>query len=267
MKLAKVTLVLIAICSTGVFAQAQGIVFVQKETVNGQPATNQIQMDKNHIRAESNAAGNPMAFIFDGQKQTAMMVDMSKKTYTEITKADADRLRQQADSALSQVQSQLANLPPEQRQIVEQMMRGRGGLPGANAAAAQKVQYRAAGSDKVGQWACTKYEGYVGAQKTEEVCTVDPKEFGLTPEDFEVARQLAEFVKAMSPAAADRIVFNGTVQEHGFAGFPVRHTSYRNGAVQSVSEIVEFHKQSIPASTFDAPAGFSKQALPQGARR
>jgi hypothetical protein len=267
MKRAIVTLLSIAICSTAVFAQAQGVVFVQKETTNGQSVTNQVQMDKTHIRAESSAAGNPMAFIFDGQNQTALMVDMNKKTYTEITKADADRLRQQADSAMSQVQSQLANLPPEQRKIVEQMMRGRGGLPGANAAPAPKVQYRAAGSDKVGQWACTKYEGYVGAQKTEEVCTVDPKEFGLAPGDFDVARQLAEFVKAMSPAAADRIMFNGTVQEQGFAGIPVRHTSYRNGAVQSVSEIVEFHNQAIPASTFDAPAGFRKEALPQGARR
>ena len=271
MKLLNVTLLSIAICTSAGYAQAQGVVFVQKETVNGQTETNQIQMDKSHMRAESHASGNPMAFIFDGQKQTALMVDMNKKTYTEITKADADRMRQQLDAATAQMQSQLANLPPEQRAIVEQMMRGRGGAPGgargANAAPAAKVQYRPAGSDKVGQWACTKYEGYTGEQKTDEVCTVDPKDFGLNPGDFDVAQQLADFMKAMMPGAAAGLMVNGKVQDQGFAGIPVRHTTYRNGAVATVSELTELRHESIPASAFDPPAGFSKQALPTGQRR
>jgi hypothetical protein len=268
MRFANVVALTLAVTSLAVCAEAQGILFVQKETVNGQSFTNQVQLDKSHMRAESRAGGNPTAFIFDGQKQTALIVDMTKKTYTEINKADADRLRQQASSAMSQMQAQLSNLPPEQRQIVEQMMRGRGGLPGAPAApAVAKVQYRPAGSGKAGQWSCTKYEGFTGQEKTDEICTVDPKEFGLMPSDFDVARQLADFVKSMSPGAADRMVFNGTVQDQGYAGIPVMHTSYRNGAVQSVSEIVEFRHESFPASTFDPPAGFTKEALPTGGRR
>jgi len=252
------------ISAGAVCAQAQGVVFVQKETVKGQPSTNQIQLDKNHIRAESHDNGTTQVFLFDATKQTALIIDMNKKSYTEITKADAERLRQQMDSAMGQMQAQLANLPPEQRQIVEQMMRARGGLPGANAQQAPKIQYRAAGSDKVGQWTCTKYEGFVGQQKTAEVCTVDPKEFGLTATDLDVARQLADFLKAMAPGASDRMFLNGTVQDQGFAGIPIRHTSYSNGAVESVSELVEFRKEAIPASTFDAPAGFRKEALPTG---
>src|SRR5690242_3773002 len=193
MKSLSVTLLSIMISAGAVCAQAQGVVFVEKETAHGQTGTNQIQLDKNHMRAESHDNGSSRAFIFDGTKQMAYMIDLTKKTYTEINKADLDRLRGQMDSAMSQMQAQLANLPPEQRQIVEQMMRGRGGLPGANSPQAPKIQYRASGSDKVGQWTCTKYEGYVGQQKTAEVCAVDPKEFGLTAGDFDVAKQLADF--------------------------------------------------------------------------
>jgi hypothetical protein len=267
MKVLNVTLLSIAICSSAGYAQAQGLVFVQKETVNGQSLTSQIQMDKNHIRAESQAGGSPMAFIFDGQKQVAIMIDVNKKSYREMTKADADRMKQQMDSAMSQMQAQMANLPPEQRAIVEQMMRGRGGLPGgpgASAPQAPKVQYRPAGSDKVGQWACSKYEGYTGTEKTSEICTVDPKDFGLAPGDFDVAKQLADFMKSMMPGAADQMMLNGTVQDQGFSGIPVRRTSYRNGAVSSVSEITELRHESIPASAFDAPAGFTKESFPTG---
>ena len=269
MRVVNIILLSATIMSSAAAAHAQGVLFVQKETANGQSSTNQIQMDKTHIRAESQSSGNPVVFIFDGTKQVALMVDMNKKTYTELTKSDAERVGQQANAAMAQAQAQIANLPPEQRAIVEQMMRGRGGLPGGapQAQPAAKVQYRPAGSDKVGQWTCTKYEGYTGAQKTEEVCTVDPMVFGLTPADFDVARQLAQFMKSMAPQAADRMMMNGSVQEQGYAGIPVKRTSYRNGAVESVSEIQEFRRESFPAATFDAPAGFTKQSLPTGGRR
>ena len=243
-------------------AQAQGILFVQKETQNGQSSTNQIQMDKTHMRAESHASGESMAFIFDGSKQIASMVNLNKKTYMEMTKADLEQTKKQLDSVMAQMQEQLKNLPPEQRQIVEQMMRGRGGLPGGPPAAAPKVQYRAAGSDKAGQWTCAKYEGYVGQQKTSEVCTVDPKEFGLSAADFDVARQFGDFMKTLMPTASGEMFVNGTPDDQGFSGIPVRQTSFQNGKVQSVREITEFRRETVPASAFEVPAGFRKEAAP-----
>ncbi len=145
-------------------------------------------------------------------------------------------------------------------------MQGRGGFPGLSMAQAPKPEYRAAGSDKVGQWACMKYEAYVGQQKTAEICTVDPKEFGLTAADFDVARQFAEFMKSLMPEGADRLLVNGTPDAQGFSGIPVRRISFRNGAVESTSEMTEFRREAFPASTFDVPAGFRKEAMP-GARR
>jgi len=53
MKSLSVTLLSIMISAGAVCAQAQGVVFVEKETAHGQTGTNQIQLDKNHMRAES----------------------------------------------------------------------------------------------------------------------------------------------------------------------------------------------------------------------
>jgi hypothetical protein len=246
-------------------AQGQGILFVQKETRGGQTTNTQIQMDKDHIRVESRASGDESAFVFDTQKQTARMINITKKTYTEMTKSDLDQMQNQTNSAMAQMQEQMRGLPPDQRALMEQMMRGRG-LPGA-APAAPKVEYRQTGSDKVGQWTCTKYEGTVGGQKTTEVCTVDPKEFGMAAADFEAARQLSQFMKSMLPNSTESVFVNGTAQDQGFSGVPVRRTSFRNGAVESVTEITETRRQAFPATTFDAPAGFRKEAMPGGARR
>jgi Domain of unknown function (DUF4412) len=261
--------VLGALCCIAMPAQGQGILFVQKETRGSQTETSQIQMDKDHIRVESRSSGEETAFVFDGPKQTARMINITKKTYMEMTKADLDQMRGQVDAAMAQMQEQLRNLPPEQRAMVEQMMRGRG-LPNAGpanaASAAPKATYRQTGSDKVANWACNKYEGSVNGQKTTEVCTVDPKEFGLTPADFEAARQLAEFMKSMLPQMPDSAFVNGTTQAEGFSGVPVRRTSFRNGTVDSVTEITEARRQAFPAATFEVPAGFRKESMP-GARR
>jgi hypothetical protein len=244
--------------------QAQGVLFVQKETRGNQSSTNRIQMDKDHIRVESRSSGDEMAFVFDGPTQTARMINITRKSYTELTKADMERVRTQMEGAMAQMQQQLQNMPPEQRAMVEQMMRGRG-MPGM-AAAAPKVEYKQAGSGKVGEWACATYEGTVNGQKTTEVCTVDPKQFGLTAVDFEAARQLSEFFRTMFPQGADQVFVNGTIQEQGFSGVPVRQTSFANGNVLSVTELTEFRRETFPASTFETPAGFRKEAMPGGRR-
>jgi len=253
-----------ALTLTAMPLKAQGVIFVQKETRGNQSTTSRVQMDKDHIRSESRSSGDESAFVFDGPKQTARMISMTKKTYMELTKADVEQLRKQMDGAMAQMQQQLQNVPAAQRAMVEQMMRGRG-MPGM-AAATPKVEYKQTGSDKVGPWTCTKYEGYVGGQKTTEVCTVDPKEFGLSATDFVAAAQLAEFMKTMMPEAADRMFVNGTAKDQGYEGVPVRRTSFQNGAVESMTETAEFRREALPPSTFETPAGFRKEAMP-GARQ
>jgi hypothetical protein len=52
-----------------------------------------------------------------------------------------------------------------------------------------------------------------------------------------------------------------------FPAFRCEEASFRNGALESVTEITEVRKQAFPASTFEAPAGFRKEAMPGGERR
>jgi electron transfer flavoprotein alpha subunit len=83
-----------------------------------------------------------------------------------------------------------------------------------------------------------------------------------TWEALAAAQQLAEFMKSLVPAAADKMFVNGTVQSQGFAGVPVRRITFRNGAVESTTETTEFKRESLPASLFDPPAGYRKETMP-----
>ena len=251
---------------TGTAQAADGLLIVQKTTSGGAPQTNQIQIENKRMRAESTGpTGGKQVVMFDGAREVLTMVDPDKKTYTELTKADVDRVAAQMAgaapqmaAAMAQMQEQLKNMPPEQRAQVEAMMKGRmggAGMPGA--AAAPKTQYRRAGTATVGKWTCDKYDGFEGGQKTSEVCTVDPKALGFAASDFEVTKQLVAFFKRLMPQMANQMFSIGTPEEQGFSGVPVRQMITVGGR-QITTEISEVTRQTFPDSVFQVPAGFQK---------
>src|SRR5262249_20550655 len=105
--------------------------------------------------------------------------------------------------------------PGDKRAAVEQMMRGRGGgLLGASQQPA-KTQFRKTGSDKVGQWACTTYDGFRGQEKLASVWLLIRKDLGVNASDFEITRQLQQFLASLLPQAADRMFVIGSPDDQG----------------------------------------------------
>ena len=243
---------------------ADGVLIVEKETGSEGVRTNQIQIEKDRMRAEMSGSGERQAFVFNGAKQVMWIINLDKKTYNEMTKEEIDRLGGQMASMKAQMEESMKNMPPEQRKQMEEMMRGR--MPGGAMASAPKTEYRKAGTERVGKWTCDKYEGFQGNQKKSEVCTVDPKDLGFTVSDFEVTRQLAEFFKKLMPQNADRMFSIGKSEDQGFSGVPVKRVVYM-GQQPTVSEVTDIRRESFPASTFEVPAGFQKQAMGPPGRR
>ena len=157
------------------------------------------------MRAEmTGPAGETNLVVFDGPQQVLRIINLSRKSYTEMTKADADRVGTQMSTAMAGMKEKIAKMPPEQRAQMEAMMARMGGM-GAAAAVPAKPEFRRAGSGTSGKWTCDKYEGFRNGEKVAEVCTVDPKTLGLTMADFEISKQVASFFQKMMPQAGDQI--------------------------------------------------------------
>lgn len=121
------------------------------------------------------------------------------------------------------------------------------------------ITYKRTGTSKVGDWPCTAYDGFRGAEKVVEVCAAEGNAIGLTPADFTLAHQAIDMVKVIAqPEMIERIPVYGTVQSQGFAGFPVKRVSFRNGKPDVTTELVGFRREAVPASNFDVPAGYNK---------
>jgi len=247
----------------GSLEAADGVLIVEKTTAGATVQTHQIQIERNRMRAEIGGDVKRVV-IFDGAKQVLWMLDVDKKSYNEMTKADVDSLGGQMQDALAMVQAQLANRPPAQRAQIEAMMKGRG-IPGTGAPV-QKTEYRKAGTGQVGKWTCDKYEGFQNNQKMAELCTVDPSVLGFAMADFDVSRQLGDFFKKLMPQNADQLFSIGKAEDQGFSGIPVRRIFTAAGR-ETTTELTDVTRQTFPDATFAVPAGFTKEDFLAGAGR
>ena len=231
---------------------AEGILITQRVTSGGPPLTIQVQIEATRMRTDMvGPNGAVQAMIFDGGKQVLYIVDPARKTYMEMTKADADRLAAQVQGAMAQMQAQLEKLPPQQRAQMEAMMKGLGG--------AAAPQYTRTGSDTVGRWTCDKYDLMLDGQKIGEVCNVNPTTLGFGATDFDVMRQMAEFYSAMGPQVRGLVPGVG-IDPGGNAGIPVKTIMMFQGQTIT-TEVIEAGRQTFPDSLFAVPAGFTKQDM------
>lgn len=230
---------------------AEGILITQRVTTGGAPITVQVQIEPTRMRTDMAGPGGGNVMIFDGGKQVVYIVDASRKTYMEITKADVERLSAQIQAAMVQMQAQLEKLPPAQRAQMETLMKG-----GVGAG----VQVTRTGSDTVGRWTCNAHDLTLNGQKIGEMCSVNPATLGFGAADFAVMNQLGAFYSGMAPQLAGLLPGVSAMDQPGSSDFPLR-TVMMGPGLTTTTEVVEAVRRTFPDSTFAVPDGFAKQDL------
>ena len=245
------------------YAEA-GVVFTTIDTSFDDPRDSGVStayIGDNGMRAESRAEGEKNTIIFRSDKEVLWVINTADNSYSEITKKEIKKIKSRMDEAMRMMQEQMKNMPPEQREMMEQMMKGKA-MP-MPAQPEKEVYKKVASGVKAGKWKCDKYEGYRGGLLTEEVWTTSWKKLGIEQKDFRVMQSMAEFMSELSPDAAS--MFNVGSEEweekQGYPGVPVRTILYSKGKKVSKTEIQEIKKEKIDASLFELPKGLTKQSF------
>lgn len=232
---------------------ADGIFFTQRVTSGGAPVTIRTHIDATRTRTEMvGPDGVTNVTIFDSGKQVLYNVDPVRKTYSEMTKADVDRLSVQMQASSAQLQSQIDKLPPAQRAQMQAMMKG--------------VELTRTGTDKRGRWTCDKYDVILAGQKLGERCTVTLAALGFTAMDFDVMGQMGAFYSAMAPQTAGQVPAPTGIDPGGSSDFPVKTVMMIPGGATTTTELIEAGRQTLSDSLFAVPAGFTRQDGPLGGR-
>jgi hypothetical protein len=211
--------------------------------------TDQILLDSNRMRLESDD-GRSMMFLTDGGRNRIVILDKTRNTYQEIDEQTMNQMSQQMSGAMAQMQAQMKNMTPEQRAMMEKMMKGK--MPQA-AAAAPKIVYTAKGSGSVNGFSCTKYEGVRGAEKEAEVCAALPAQLKLGPSDLQIFEKMRQFSASLLGALANspvRINVPTGSLESGYEGFPIQRVDFDNGQATKRSELKSITRANLTDADF-----------------
>ena len=210
----------------------------------------------------------------NGSKDTAiilkgssvLIIDDKRKQYREMTKEDMKKMAAGAVDMMAKMREKMKNMSPEQRAQMEKLMGSR--MPGGMGAM---------GGDKPDTWEaknlgttatvegrkCQNWNLIRNGAPFEELCVVP---FNSLPgkEDMQkvfkdMAESFGDAVKSVPGADASmkaRIQING---------YPVRTRSYATDGKFRPSETImtKWVEESVPASTFEVPAGYTKLEMPR----
>lgn len=227
----------------GAASASDDITIVSKNKTNGKPAGNSTQyFSSDHVRMDD-ARGSGM--IIESKTGTMTTVDNMKKTYYTTTKKDTEEFNAKMQEKMNS---------PEGKQGMEFMKKMAAGM-------ATSVEVKKTGKTrKVGPYTCEEWEIKQTAFSTMKECVTGEVEFpehatkGLTTflEGMKGASPFAPVAKA-GESMADKMKV--------IKGFPVATSTSLDimGNKQTTeTEVIEIKRDSIPASTWEVPAGYKQ---------
>ncbi len=221
-------------------------------------ATQVVMVQDGKIRTDNARHGNSMIV----KDAVLYVIDDKRKTYSEMDKATMKKTADQAGAAMKQMQERLKNLPPEQRAQMEKMMGSH--LPGAMSGKEDSWEMKDTGKNETVEGRkCRLWNLLKNGTMNEELCVVP---FSSLPgkEDFEKTfKELSEAFAGMAkglPGASESIKARTSVN-----GYPVRIRHFDDAGNPRGTETVltKWQEESLPSSTFEIPAGYSKKELPK----
>jgi hypothetical protein len=245
--------------------------YTKLDTKETSPST--LYIDNDRVKLVS----QDVTVIFRADTNRMWIIQPKDNTYTEMTAEAMQQMggqlagaQAQLGAAQAQLQASLAQMPPQQRAMMEQMLAGRGlGAPpgaGGPPAPPQISFVKTGGGKAVAGIRCDTYSKSMNGQKQSDVCVAPVSSAGLTAGDVQVFERLAQFVQ---PIASSPMVprmgyldWNEMTKAIGFAGFPLESVIYIGGQPNLQQTVNKIERTTIPAGTYDLPAGLSKRELP-----
>lgn len=248
-----ITIFIISTASAGVVMTTQ---FQNLQDKKAQPSSQTTYLEKNMIRMDMQAEKTNMSVIFNSSKETFWMVDHKKKTYTEMTKEDLEKIQKAAEEMMTKMDEAMKNLPPALQNKMKNLT-----APKENKKN-EIIYTKVASDEKVNQWICDKYVGKRNDTKEAEVWTADWKKLGYQKEDLAGLEQLGKFFASMLKNMSWAYQVGADEKaEHMYFGFPVKTINYEKDKATDQYEIKEIKQEELAATVFEIPKGYKKEKM------
>lgn len=215
------------------------------------------------MRVESGGPQESFA-VFTGDAMNA--INPKERNYVVIDRASMKQLAATMNPALKQLQERLAGMSPEQRAQMEKMLGGQ--MPGMGGKPVVEEIRKTGKSDKVAGYNCSYSEVLLDGVVASEVCVAPLGALKGGQELVEASAKLGalmdDVLKEIDAPWLKEMASRQVENYSKLGGVPVFARSFRDGKPSRESTLQSIVTQSVPASTFEVPAGFTrKEIMPQ----
>ena len=248
-----------------------GVVYQIESTTkgSGEPRVETItaKVDGDNLKMSMGSAGGGVSddMIFRGGVPEMIMVSHKEKKFYVIDDGVIEQIGGQMSDIERQIQEALKDVPPDQRALVEQMMKSR--MPkGAQATSAPSFTInKTSDRDTKNGYPCVRYELILNGTKIQDMWVTEFENVEGGAEVRDAFLGMSEFFQSLRDAmpqfarGGDENMFQHMKE---MDGFPVVTFDYGpDGSVQGESKLVSASRQSVSADEYNPPANYVKQDM------
>ena len=252
-------------------AIAGSVVKLESRDHNSNPplsGTVEVSVEGNALRLEGSTPGTNESgsLIYKGDVDELTAIDHQSKQYYVIDQETMDQMIGQVSGAMQQMEAALAELPPEQREMAERMMKQR--MPQMQPQVQAQTLQKTGETETVNGYECEMYDVMENTRKTRDMCVAPWGSIEGGVEFAEVMVEMADFFEAMrkgfSKGGADLMGSRSEVFSHmrDIKGFPVRSRGYNTaGKLVNESVLISSESRDIDPALFVPPAEYQQSSL------
>ncbi|MEZ5598332.1 MAG: hypothetical protein R3E84_18485 [Pseudomonadales bacterium] len=211
----------------------------------------------------SGAGGEAKDMVFKGSTDEMLAIDHERGEYMLIDRATVEQLAGGVAAISQQMDAVLRNLPPEQREMMEKMMKGK--LPQATPAPTAP-EIRATGETAThGGLKTRRFDVFVDGRKRSEFWVANWND--IDPRVRTAFEHMASFMKGLVdklPAKMSDSVRTGGFEAIGdLNGLPMLTREFdASGKVAGESRVTGITDADVDVAIFNPPAGYTRRSLP-----
>lgn len=242
---------------------------VEDLSAGGEVEITEIKIEGSRMRTDT-GGDNATSMIFLGESDEMYMIDHGERSYIVMDRETVEALGRKMSEAMKQMEAALAQVPPEQREMMERMMKERMGSMASSTPSGEPVVRSLGESDTVNGIACEWKEVTRGDVVDFKACVGDPSDIAGGAEMQAMALEMAEFVSALMEAfssMASSNMFGSMLAENPMSsmedlgGFPLVSEDFDNGTLARRSTFQSVDETSIAAEEFTPPSGYKRQDI------
>lgn len=209
------------------------------------------------VRVDNNQGGY---MLFDSGERTMTMVEPDQKTYMVMTEESLRSMGNAVQQAMQQLESQMANMPPEQREQMRRMMKERmGGMMDAGGQAAKPEIVNTGETKTVAGHDCRVVRIMVDGDSTGSACMAEFEALGIPAEDRQTIEAMMEFSLALTEQFGEMMPAH--MKAMAAQGYPVEYES-RAGGTPIRGSLESVATEPLSADLFTVPKDYRERSMP-----